>query len=384
MSNPIYQETITGETYSVQGWIGTSMASPHVAGVAALLKALDPTLNHASIKSILMSTATDIGATGWDSNSGAGILNAGAAVASVGSGPLPTTVVGGIAAVSEAQVAELSTTGELEVSRISGSNRYATAAAISAATFPGGSAKAFVITGESFADALGVGPVAHMAGAPILLTSGASVPSATLEELRRLSLDEIIVVGGPAVISGSVISVLSKIAPTSRIAGPNRYATAALLSSSHFASATTVYIVNGNAFPDGLAGGPLAAANGAPILLTRSDSLPSETLVEIERLGATKAVVIGGTAVVLAGVVNALSKIVSSVDRIAGSNRYATAAAVAALFPNPAGVTIASGLAFPDALSVTPLAAMGSSPILLVGSGAVAAATLSAIDRIAQ
>jgi cell wall-associated protease len=380
----VFQETTNGGSYAVEGWIGTSMASPHVAGVAALLKALDPTLDQSNIESILTSTATDIGPTGWDSDSGAGILNAGAAVAAIDSEPLPTTVVGGTAAVTEAQVAELSAATALDVTRISSSNRYATAAAISAAALPGGSAKAFVVTGESFADALGVGPVAHLSGAPILLTSTASVPSATLEELKRLSLDEILVVGGTATISESVISVLGEIAPTTRIAGPNRYATAALLSSSHLASATTVYIVNGAAFPDGLAGGPLAAVNGAPILLTRSDSLPSETRAEIQRLGAAKAIVIGGTAVVSSGVVSALSEIVSTVDRIAGSNRYATAAAVAAQFPNPVGVTIASGLTFPDALSATPLAAMNSSPILLVGSGAVAGATLSAIDVIAR
>ena len=40
---------------------GTSMASPHVAGVAALVRAADSTLTNAQVRSILQSTAEDLG-----------------------------------------------------------------------------------------------------------------------------------------------------------------------------------------------------------------------------------------------------------------------------------------------------------------------------------
>ena len=65
---------------------GTSMASPHVAGVAALLFSSGVT-DPAEIKRILYETAEDHGAMGWDSQYGWGIVDAYAAVSSVGASP---------------------------------------------------------------------------------------------------------------------------------------------------------------------------------------------------------------------------------------------------------------------------------------------------------
>ncbi|MCH7562074.1 MAG: S8 family serine peptidase, partial [Thaumarchaeota archaeon] len=59
---------------------GTSMATPHVSGVAALLLALDHTLTPDQIKNILTSTAEDLGAAGRDDTYGFGLLDAQAAV----------------------------------------------------------------------------------------------------------------------------------------------------------------------------------------------------------------------------------------------------------------------------------------------------------------
>ncbi|QDV06534.1 Extracellular basic protease precursor [Planctomycetes bacterium Poly30] len=65
------------ENYSF--YQGTSMAAPHVAGVAALMLALDPTLTPAELTTILTSTATDLGAAGRDNLYGEGLVNAFAA-----------------------------------------------------------------------------------------------------------------------------------------------------------------------------------------------------------------------------------------------------------------------------------------------------------------
>ncbi len=54
---------------------GTSMACPHVAGAAALVKQRFPTFTPAQIKAKLMATATDLGTPGNDPSYGAGLVN---------------------------------------------------------------------------------------------------------------------------------------------------------------------------------------------------------------------------------------------------------------------------------------------------------------------
>lgn len=71
---------------------GTSMACPHAAGVAALMKVVTPTLSPAEIELDLTSTATDLGAAGRDDLYGFGLVNALAAVQSAGTGSSGTPV----------------------------------------------------------------------------------------------------------------------------------------------------------------------------------------------------------------------------------------------------------------------------------------------------
>jgi subtilisin family serine protease len=63
---------------------GTSMATPHAAGVLALIWSANPALAHTTVESYLFSTATDLGAAGFDNTYGRGIVNADAAVAKTG------------------------------------------------------------------------------------------------------------------------------------------------------------------------------------------------------------------------------------------------------------------------------------------------------------
>ena len=73
---------------------GTSMAAPHVAGVAALLLAVDPTLTVPQLENILLTTSTDRGAPGRDDIYGEGLVNAFAAVQLANGGGGVTPVLG--------------------------------------------------------------------------------------------------------------------------------------------------------------------------------------------------------------------------------------------------------------------------------------------------
>ena len=220
-------------------------------------------------------------------------------------GPDTIVILGGTAAVSSTVATLLEEYGT--VFRLSGANRYATAAAISQYGFPGGAPVAVVVTGESFADALPAGPGAIALGGPVLLTAGTSLPSQTAAELARLGLTEILVIGGPNAVSDDVVASLSTIAPTTRISGGDRYATAVAMSTRAFGPGVPrVYVAVGTNFPDALAGGSAAGINGSPMLLVQTNSVPTVVADEILRLAPDDIVVLGGIAVIADTVEQAL------------------------------------------------------------------------------
>jgi len=76
--------TVVNQVSSWDHYDGTSMATPHVTGVVALIWSANPTLSADTVESYLFSTATDLGAAGFDTTYGRGIVNASAAVAAAG------------------------------------------------------------------------------------------------------------------------------------------------------------------------------------------------------------------------------------------------------------------------------------------------------------
>jgi subtilisin family serine protease len=68
--------TLPGNEYSGETWSGTSMASPHVAGTAALVWKANPTWSNDEVRTQLQETAEDLGAVGWDSKYGYGLVDA--------------------------------------------------------------------------------------------------------------------------------------------------------------------------------------------------------------------------------------------------------------------------------------------------------------------
>jgi serine protease len=75
--------------------MGTSMAAPHVAGVAALMKQQDPTMTPDDFDALLVSgvLTQDIGATGRDDDYGYGLIDASKAVAAASNGTVPDVLV---------------------------------------------------------------------------------------------------------------------------------------------------------------------------------------------------------------------------------------------------------------------------------------------------
>jgi putative cell wall-binding protein len=155
-------------------------------------------------------------------------------------------------------------------------------------------------------------------------------------------------------------------------AGADRFATAAEVSRLAYPKGSEhVIIATGRNWPDALGGAALAGALHAPILLSEPTSLPAVTAAEISRLGATDAIILGGTGAVSQGVADTLASLGLGVERIHGSDRYQTADEVALRTMHERGssydghILIATGGNFPDALASAPLAAAQCWPLVL-------------------
>ncbi|WP_113868203.1 cell wall-binding repeat-containing protein [Paraliobacillus ryukyuensis] len=166
-----------------------------------------------------------------------------------------------------------------------------------------------------------------------------------------------------------------------RLAGADRYETSAAISQSGWKSSDVVVLARGDDYVDALLATPLAKKYDAPLLLTEKDVLTEATKAEIERLGAKQVYVIGGEPSIKAGVVNTLTDLDLEVTRLAGNDRYETAAVIAnEVAPDGANeAVIINSDDFPDALSVASYAAAQEMPILLTRKYVVPRATKNAL-----
>lgn len=153
-----------------------------------------------------------------------------------------------------------------------------------------------------------------------------------------------------------------QIIPT-RIAGKNRYESAAKISREQFTNAKKVIIVNAQKYADALSATTLSDGKYS-ILYTEKDILPTATRNEIQRLNPVEVYLLGGKQSISSGIENILKKYSNKVTRIAGRDRYETSAKVAAMSKKK-NVVIASGENFSDPLYASSYAYSNNAKILL-------------------
>lgn len=347
--------TVPGGEYGLMS--GTSMAAPHASGVAALAASVKPELlgDAPALREHLIATAKALPSTlYWVASPR--LLDARAAVVD-----------------------------KPDIKRLSGANRFATAAAISRATYVPWVPYVFIAAGASFPDALAGGAVAAQTGSPLLLVNQGSIPSETVAELQRLNPLEIYVLGGTGVIGNTVLSQLQAYdegGGVFRLAGNNRYETAAAVSELWDPGVRTAFVANGLNFPDALAGVPASAILGGPLLLATSTQIPPATAAALAYLEPQRIVVLGGTSVIGSAVATTLAGI-APVTRMSGANRYATAADVASqVFDASETAFVANGLGFPDALAGGPAGGAYGGPLLLVNTLGVPTPTQQQLQRL--
>lgn len=229
--------------------------------------------------------------------------------------PNRLVVVGGPGAVSDTVVASLAALAPGGAQRVAGNDRFATAAALSATTFPDGAPIAYVAPGFGFADAISAAPAAARDGGPVLLTRTAALPDASAQELVRLAPANVVVVGGSSVVDDGVIAAIAALLPgatVSRLAGPDRYATSAAVANTFAPGVPVVYVASGLGFADALAAAAAAGSKGAPMVLTAPATLPATIRAQVIRLNPSHAIVVGGTGAVGDAVLRAIRDAVAA------------------------------------------------------------------------
>jgi len=218
--------------------------------------------------------------------------------------------------------------------RVQGDSVYSTAVQASKRSAPRGANAVVVASGSDWRSAIAGSSLAGTVRGPILYVSKHTVPSVTRDEIVRLGATRIYIVGGTGVISSSVATGLASIVGTSsveRVGSGDGYSVADAVASRVMSlkgtgSSGTVLVVSGASYKSSIAGVPLAAATGRPIVFvnpaTRSYRLPA---------GARAAIVLGGAGSVPRSVETSLRRKLgtSRVIRLSGSNRYLTASAIA-------------------------------------------------------
>ncbi|HWQ43340.1 MAG TPA: cell wall-binding repeat-containing protein [Desulfosporosinus sp.] len=169
-----------------------------------------------------------------------------------------------------------------------------------------------------------------------------------------------------------------------RLAGDDCFATAIAVAEQGWKTgADNVVLANAYVFSDALAAAPLAYKLNAPILLTDGAALTPSTLAEVQKLAPKTITLIGGTAVISQAIQDSLSSTygAANVQRYGGTDRYATAAAIASALGTTGKAVIANGEDghYSDALAISSYAAYNGIPVLFTEAAALPAATAQAL-----
>ncbi len=272
---------------------------------------------------------------------------------------------------------------------IAGTDRYATALAVSKAAYATGSCDTVIIsTGVNYPDALGAGGLAGAARCPILLVkSTGGLSSYVRNEILRLTQGQpsrtVYITGSTVVVSAQTESDLKALvgsANVRRLGGKDRYATANLIAREVIAVLSArgipydghAFVTTGQDFPDALLASPVAYDARRPILLVGRSGFDVALRDTITAIGATDVDIVGSTASVSTGVEGAIGTMPGVTARrvASGSDKYAMTVAFAEWACAEQGFScadagIATGDKFPDALAAGPLQGESKSLVVL-------------------
>lgn len=270
------------------------------------------------------------------------------------------------------------------IERISGKDRFETCINISN-TIYNGSRDVVLVNGYEFPDGITGGVLASTLSGPLLLTHKDKLTPSIENEIKRLSPQNIYILGGKASVSENIEKTLKQKYNTIRLGGSNRYDTAKLVAEKIISindTTNTIGIANGTNFADALSSTALLSRNEIPLLLTKAETTPDETSSFIKNNPQlNEALIFGGNSSVSIKQGEDLSKNLN-ITRYRGENRFKTSYDIAhSSFAYSETVILVSGNEFPDALASAPLATKRFAPILLASTNNIDKSVMSYISK---
>jgi thermitase len=333
---------------------GTSMATPMVASVAALLKSHEPILTNQQLRWILEQTSKSYNGSEKHEN---GRVDAYEALDLIDEyarvyGPTSVETSNKIVDVNWEKI-PFKTLKPNEV----GKNPYSKTK---------NGSFAILASNQSFPDSLAATALAYKLDAPILLTFPNKLRESTVNVLQAHGVTDVIILGGTSAVSQNVEQELrTKGFEVLRISGKDRFQTAAYINDYVATTGGTVIIANGRKFPDALAISSYSAKEQIPIVFVETNRIPKDTQAFLDKYKFSRAIIVGGDKVVT----NQIKNLLPNPIRLSGSDRYETNIRILDYFERNSsigGYLFATGVNFPDALSGGVLSAKLNFPLLLV------------------
>lgn len=362
---------------------GTSMAAPHVAGVAALVHSVRPDLSPSAMARLLRDSTTQLSSLDGVTVTG-GIVRADGAVRDAVGITTPGAVrhLDATAGDGRATVTWTAPTddgglpvADYVVTASPGDHRTTTTATRATLTdLTNGTSHTVTVAARTSA---GTGPATSVTVTPLAAPTAPAPPPAEVDS--------------PDDHTGSDEPVRTPDEPDDRtldpvrLSGGDRYATAVAIARHAFPStARDVYVATGEGFPDALAGTAAAAAGSGPVLLVGADHVPDAVADELVRLAPERIWVLGGPSAVSDAVVDRLGTTGAQVRRLAGPDRYTTSAVVSAhaFRPDVPVAYVGTGTSFPDALGAGAAAGRQGGPVLLTARDALPDAVAAELRRL--
>ena len=320
---------------------GTSMSTPIVSGIAALVLSVNPNLTPAQVESIIESSARPFPtgvSTPCSSNPsdtfhcGTGIADAGAALR-LAAQQLPQ---------NSTPSTRLGSTGD----------RFTTNLAVEALA---DRTDVILVSGSVYPDGLAASALAKQENADIVLVPPTGLGSEQITAIVRENPQTVWILGGPQAIPTSVETQLTTSTSLGgagldssrieRVFGATRYDTAVEVSKridtiAYLAAQPTAIIVRGDSFADAVIAGPAAfgitgGIGSHPVFLVNRDTIPAGVVEQLRARQITNVLVVGGTSVVSEAVRLGIQSLGINTTRVAGPDRYATAAALGQLLITP-------------------------------------------------